>query len=276
MDTPDLPAEARSSADGRRRVQPGEFDSDFLRRELDKVESLSAAQKVQRLAENDIILTLQLQQFSTETDEWRELAAALLEYGYAVFLAWTVTGQVRGMAARHGRGGVWGIERLPERLRLPEDQAHDLVMDLLLVSVDRFRVRTLMAGRWSAIGGASLTTFFVGRCLMELPDVYEQWDRKQVRTFGLRGDGVHVDDGRFSTNPAEPAIDAATLDDIFDGGANTDEEVRAMFELQHCGYSLTEIAEMLSAAGHQATEASVRTRMSRARSDAARRRARDA
>lgn len=275
MDTRDPPDEPEPPPAGFGHVQPGDeqrsSDTAGLRAALDEVESLTAAQRLQRLAENDIVLRLQLTSFDPATDDWRELAGALIEYGYPIFMAWTVTGSVRGMAARHGGSGVWGIAKLPEMLKLPSEQAHDLVMDLLEVAVNRFRTRTLLASRWSAIGGASLTTFFIGRCLMELPDVYEQWNRKQLRTFGLRPDGAEIDDNRPGSNPAGLALTGVTIDAVFDGGPHTDDEVRAMFELQQLGFTLTEIADMLTSAGHPHTEGKVRTRMSRARADATRR-----
>ena len=275
MSTADPP----SSEPRRRRqdVQPAdphleETVDHALLAELDKIENLTAAQKLERLAESDIVRHLALQGFNPTSDDWKELAGALIEYGYSVFMGWTVTGVVRNIAARaNGGQGVFGLGRIPEGLQLPPERAHDLVMDLLEVSIEKFRTHTLAKNRWSPTGGASLKTFFVGRCLMSLPDVFEHWDRRQIRPYGLHRDDLPDEDGRFGKNPAAHAVATATIDYIFDGGPHTSIEVRAMFELQQLEWSLEEIAEALSDAGYPNTVASVRTKMSRARRDARRR-----
>lgn len=121
--------------------------------------STAAAEKLERPAESDIILQFGLQGFDPDCADWKTLAAGLIVHGYSVLMAWPVTGSIRAMAARANSGaGVRGIERLPEVLQLPEEQAHDLVMDLLEFAVDRFRSLSLAQHRWSPTGGASLRT----------------------------------------------------------------------------------------------------------------------
>lgn len=251
------------------RVQPDNHDPELLDG-LEEFEDEESARRLQRLVEEEIVLDLQLAGFDTSSPEWQEFASALAEYGYSVFMGWLISGVVYEMAAKHGGGrGVFGLERLPAALRLRPDDAHAVAADLVIRSIAAFRERTLMnpnpEKRWRADGGASIKTFFVGRCLMELPDVYQRWARQEGRflTQGARyaaleqenPPGQHVDTESAGTASAE-------LDRI---RSDTDTETVAMFELQFMGYSYEEIAEMLSSVGDPVTTAHVRSRMSRAR-----------
>lgn len=254
------------------RVQPHDSDPELLDG-LAEFEDEESARRLQRLVEEEIVLDLQLGGFGTATPEWQEFAAALAEYGYSVFMGWLISGVVYEMAAKHGGGrGVFGLEKIPAALRLRPDDAHAVSADLIIRSIAAFREKTLMNPnpdkRWRADGGASIKTFFVGRCLMELPDIYQRWARQEsrfrsqvARYAALEQDdrpGWHVD-----TESAGSA--AAELDRI---RRATDTETVAMFELQLIGYSYDEIAEMLSSVGAPVTPAQVRSRMSRARSAA--------
>lgn len=242
-----------------------------LFRELCRFEQLTEAQRLERLTERNIITTLQLCNFQVSSAEWQELAQALAEYGYAVFVGWGITGALYRVAAQHAGGrGVYGLGKIPENLRLGEDNARALAAELLMVAIEAFRSKSLMDPRrtWSPTGGASLKTYFVGRCLMELPDVYVEWDRRERRPIhDHAGPDLTVDDGRHGPNPADQAEASARVAELVDG----DGVIRVMFELQQAGYSLQEIAEMLTAAGIQVSEGSIRTRMSRFRTTARRR-----
>ena len=250
-------------------LQPRDSDSELLYG-LEEFEGQDSARRLQRLVEQEIILDLQLQGFDTSTPEWRVFANALAEYGYSVFKGWLISGTIHKMAAQHGGGrGVFGLNKIPETLRLSADNAHAVAADVVIQSIVAFRDKTLMNPRpdkrWRPDGGASIKTFFVGRCLMELPDIYRRW-AKQEHRFGRQGaryaaleqeqpSGQHID-----TESAGSA--AAMLECLRQGNDNA---TMAMFELQEAGYSYDEIAEMLSSVGVAVTTAQVRTRMSRAR-----------
>jgi hypothetical protein len=108
---------------------------------------------------------------------------------------------------------------------------------------------------------------------MSLPDVYQRWHRGEMQTHGLRLDDRHPDLTAGGRNPAAIVAARNTIDEVFngDGRVVTSDEVRAMLELQAWGWSYEEIAEALDDAGYPNTEATVRTKMTRARSDARRR-----
>ncbi|HSH60734.1 MAG TPA: hypothetical protein VK988_14075 [Acidimicrobiales bacterium] len=246
-------------------LQPSDEDgSDAeLTEELQRFEDLPAAQRLERLADQEIVQTLEWRSFDRTCSEWKELASALVEYGYSVFIGWLVTGVVHRMAANHGGGrGVYGLNKIPENLQLMGDGAHELAAELMIAAVEAFRTKTLMAHKWRPTGGASLKTFFVGRCLMTLPDVYYRLERGTRRSMSqLRNAEHRLDDGRHSVNPLDSAVASATLDEVCAG----DDRLAAMFRLQDAGYSLTEIADMFDT-----SEGAIRTKMSRARTAARR------
>jgi len=244
-------------------LQPRGTTEEELHQELAEVEDTATADRLARLAaDHEIILELQLAGFDPDTDEWKEFATVLAEYGYGVFMGWGISGVVRQMAAGHAGGrGVLGMAKLPEDLQLDRDDAHAVAAELIEVAIEAFRSKTLLhrdpSKRWSPTGGASLKTFFIGRCLMELPDVFDKWNRRERRA--LRPSDVDHD-----AQARQYAREQ--LDDMFVGA---DPLIRPMFELHDQKYTYEEIADMLSAStGKTITAKKVRTDMSRFRAAA--------
>lgn len=253
-----------SSDNGKRAMQPRQdpavgAGNDDGTDALAQFERSFGAKRIERMAETQIVERLRLVEFNPTSDLWRRFSGALIEYGYAVFVAWGVTGTLYLHAAQHGRGrGVRGLTKIPETLKLNHDEATALAGDLLTVSIEAFRTRSLPT--WSPTGRASLKTYFIGRCLMELPGVYVVWNSRERKRVPIDR-FISVDDGRHGDWPSDQAERRVLLDALFNG----DDLVRAMFELQQDGYSLQEIAEILSTPDHPLTEAAVRTRMHRLR-----------
>jgi hypothetical protein len=227
-------------------------------------------------ADAAIVERLRASDFAVTSPEWAELAAQLINYGYSVCKGWLMTGQVYRAAADLGSSGVRGLSRVPRDLKLQEDDAHDLATTLLEASIERFRL-TLREGQWQAAGGASLSTFFIGRCLMQLPDVYERWRRQQDRWARevIDVDVIHLADRRFSTDPdpADIALAEAELDELLPRERFGD--VRFMIKLSQSGYTMSDIAKYFTDAGTPHSEAKVRTSISRARKWARERRDRN-
>jgi DNA-directed RNA polymerase specialized sigma24 family protein len=220
------------------------------------------AEIVRRLAEDDFALT---------SPTWTKLAEVLIEYGYSVLKGWLIAGEIYEQAAKLGQGGVRGLPRIPRDLRLRVDDAHDVAASLLEAAIQRFR-QTLREGRWQPDQKASLRTFFVGRCLMELPDAYQRWQRQQDRWANESPDADVFDvvDSRLSDDPSEAAITAVYFDQALSDEEH--EHVRVMFKMAYNNYTVAEIAEYFTNKGFPCTEAMVRTRISRARVRARRRR----
>lgn len=104
--------------------------------------------------------------------EWDRFATTLAGYGFQVMVAWIETGQV--------------FDRLQEKTRhirlkppsdgraLSGDVAEELAVETVGRALRAFRTVLEQQG-WSASRGASLHTFFIGRCLFRFPAVYRRW-----------------------------------------------------------------------------------------------------
>jgi hypothetical protein len=184
----------------------------------------------ERLADQRIVEKLRSCGF--DGPEWRVLACALMEYGYTVLVVWACKGTLGQHAARHrGLGGA----RVPINLQLDADEAHALATEVVLVAREKFRTRSLP--RWRPTGGASLRSYFIGRCLMELGDVYRVWYAREVRPLPI--DHTRIDDGRYGARPDEEAVAMVLTDRMLD----RDPDLCRALQLQAQGYKLEEIAE---------------------------------
>lgn len=226
-----------------------------------------SARRLSRLADDEIIRRLGLQGFDKSTDDWAVLAGALIEYGYGVFVGWGIGGLLHQKAAAQGRTGVRGLSKIPDDLRLLPDDAHALAVEVLLVSVETFRTKTLMGPpdrRWNSASGASLMTFFIGRCLMELPDVYKRWARTNERAAAEINRFNELDgiDAHHVVDPEHLAVVAVELEEAL---AATGPAAEAMLKLQAAGYTRREIAELLTTPERVLDEDAIRTDLYRAR-----------
>jgi hypothetical protein len=207
---------------------------------------------------------------------WQRLAHALIDYGYGVLLGKLA---VPGEINRTARGlGVRGMAKLPPDLWLEGDRALELTTIVLTRSVPKFH-QTLAQRRWDPAGGASLASFFIGRCLLELPDTYQLW-RRQTRPSAPGGGlriGVHgepdaaggsrdeIAEDRLvalTPGPADETLARAGAAEIL---RRLPAETRHMLLLRADGYTMAEIAVELSGGGRCYTAATVRSRLHRAR-----------
>lgn len=235
-------------------LKPG---GDGLADDLVEFERSAEAERLARLAaDQDLVSTLQWCNFDRTTPEWQKLAEALVEYGYSVFMGWLIKGEVY-QRARDRR--VRGLKRLPEALRLQRDDAHGLAAELMIVSVEAFRVNVLIRNVWRSSGGASLKTFYIGQSLFQLPDAYQRWARQEKM-----GIAVEVSDPtqrlrrEQELDPAKKVGDRLAVTTLL--SRISDSKARAMFDLLSQDYTYDAIAEALDT-----TEAAVRTRVSRVR-----------
>lgn len=275
---------------------PDVYLTDALREaEATDRQAAEAAERLERfMADADLLTQLQLVEFGLDTPEWREFAGMLVQYGYGVFVGWCLGGLLRIKAFAHGDRGVHGAQRLPEADKpFSRDDASEFAAELMIYSVPRFRDKTLMSPvhdrRWSAQGGTSLKSFFIGRALMDAPDTWTRLERDRRRASGAIDHREwkpdprkpsptspevnsprtleHLD-SRRAIDPARHAVAGIQLDEIFVDDALE----RFMHEYRQDGYSIREITEILNQAGHAVTTAAVRTRMTRLNAKARRNR----
>lgn len=102
----------------------------------------------------------------------------MYRYAISVLRNWLRTGKIFAACREIGIGlppppPGWADEEYA-------DDREDLVMRTVVRAMNSFRQRALVEGVWRPDGGASLRTFFIGRCKGEFANVYRAWHRKQA------------------------------------------------------------------------------------------------
>lgn len=106
--------------------------------------------------------------------DWERFRTALAEYGLAVICAWIVSGRIFAECRRKGFGAI------VRRKCAANDEALELAGETVAVSLQFFRDKVLVPGRWDMSKGASLNTYFVGACIRHFPNVYLRSDGEDI------------------------------------------------------------------------------------------------
>lgn len=170
-----------------------------------RVPSFTEEEHLERLrADVDAVLTLQLSNFSDEA--WEPLATALVEYGFAVMRAWTASGRIfKELAASRSFAKV----SPPPEGWLTSEEAESIAGEVVTLALRAFKEDVLAKGVWDARRGASLSTFFVGQCKLQFPNVFRRWRDGEERARAWRDldpTGVHLH-GHAPRDPARAVQD---------------------------------------------------------------------
>ena len=175
----------------------------------------SEADRIDRLAgDRDLIGELRRRGF--DGPEYERAAEELVRYGLSVVTAWIRTGTIFEKVARRARP----VERPPDGA-LDDSEALSMAGEVVTVALAHFRDDVLVPGRWDPARGASLTTFFVGQCLLRFPNIYRQWVQQVPRTRAAsfdevnheRPSGQQVEDDVITSRAAETALACVRSDD---------------------------------------------------------------
>ncbi|MET8848457.1 hypothetical protein [Amycolatopsis sp. NPDC004625] len=196
----------------------------------------------------DLDLRNELAQADFEGGGWDLFANELAKYGIAVMVVWMRTHRIFAECARvfgARRGKKFGLPAPPHDWSA-EDHA-DLSALVVAKALATFKQRALLDEGWSASGGASLSTYFIGTCIYEFPNLYKQWHAQH--TAALHGPARRVV-GVISGSPADPAATVTQADQARRALAGLpDRKTRIVVKLVADGYTQDEIAEALSASG---------------------------
>lgn len=238
---PDPHTEAAGDGGGQR-LQPA-----VHARDLGAFRHTAEARRLEMM-EADAALMLRLSVEGFEGTTWRRVAEALVEYGFTVMRSWVVTGHVFVKLREKGRpldAPAAGI---------PRDDALELAKDTVAEAIVHFRDRVLKRGVWDPAKGASLTTYFIGNCLMfQFPNMYRTWRSERARSARIDS----VIDGDDRDNPImllpsrdDPQHEVVSRDHTQRATAEilepvTGETNRTILRLRAEGFGVDEIAELL-------------------------------
>jgi DNA-directed RNA polymerase specialized sigma24 family protein len=127
---------------------------------------------------------------------------------------------------------------------LSAEDVEDLTQETVSLALRRFADRGRAGRGWAAEGGASLTTFFVGGCVLAFGEVYARWAGRERRRQDAETalDGVLC--GTWPGREPDPA-DVVAARDRLAHVLPDDPRERAAVLLAAVGYSHGEIAEAL-------------------------------
>jgi hypothetical protein len=179
--------------------------------------------------------------------EYDIFAGELAAYGYPVILGWLRRGEIWKHCADRGRP-LRPTDADRETLASVFDERLELALETVGEALKFFRDRVLRTGRWSHEGGATLTTFFIGACLLVFPTVFRRWQAARQRwSRALASEALHCPEGRTladlpGTDPADAvASRAAVMSELASMPAGT----RATAALVLDGMSFAEAGQSL-------------------------------
>ena len=222
-------------------------------RQLDRAAGRPAARSMARL-QGDADLHARLAAAGFEGSDWDRFADVLVEYGWAVLRAWISSGVINRQVFE--RTGIW-LKQPPSQISLEEGES--LSGLVIAEALNRFRDRVLRAERWDHNRGASLSTYWIGYCLLRYPDTYRRWLTEQ-RHWHLANKLVQGDptDGIASASP-DPAGQIELEAELADALSSIQVDMtKQLLQLKAQGYSHIEIAELLDC-----TTKSIESRLAR-------------
>jgi hypothetical protein len=116
----------------------------------------------------DIALRHELAYDMFHGPNWNKVAGRLVEYGLAVIKSWL---QTRKMWKQCKENRCW--PGAPPDV-LSEDDCAELANETVARAINTFQDKAMTRGGWRPERGASLSTYFIGRCVFAFPNVYRK------------------------------------------------------------------------------------------------------
>lgn len=179
--------------------------------------------------------------------DWDRYAEALAGYGVAVMKAWLCTGYIFALSSAKNRP-VKPTDEDREALRttptLREDIAHAVVVQGLIL----FRTTALAGKGWNPEGGASITTYFMGACVLSFANEFNRHQRSEHRwRMGSQAAPSRLPDeanSMWSTSDSDPAGIVVGNDSVARLMDSLSTREKEMLKLRLEGYEFAEIAEI--------------------------------
>ena len=102
-------------------------------------------------------------------------------YGYPVILAWLRRGTILEKHCTDRGRPLHPSDMDREILEREFEERLDLALETVAEDLRFFRDGVLRAEWWSFEGGATLTTYFIGACLLVFPNVFLRWQADERR-----------------------------------------------------------------------------------------------
>lgn len=206
------------------------------------MQDLSREEQIDRLA-GDRELIKDLREANWSGPEWDFVANVLAEYGLGVLGGWAR----RGLIEARCRQKKLQFRPLPSQVWDDIDQCEDLVSDIVARALRNFQKNLLPRGQWDPARGASLTTYFVGQCLIQYCNATQRWWTAHQDAV-QNADVLSTSDLDSQAPPVDPGIvegEVLTRMVAFQLLATRPARSRRALEMSAFGYSYREIAAEL-------------------------------
>jgi DNA-directed RNA polymerase specialized sigma24 family protein len=183
-----------------------EREPEFDGEEQQDADAAAAASHLLRLGSDRALYDLLAAQGFTGA-RYEMFRAELAAYALPIMRAWLRRGLIFAYCKQKGRP-VAASEIDRRDLAQVVDERIGLANETVAAALNMFHDKALVGGGWSAKGGASLTTYFVGACVGEFPGIFRKWRtaRRNWRTaMGIDGEGRVVDHALHPSIGEDPA-----------------------------------------------------------------------
>lgn len=195
---------------------------------------------------SDVEITIMLRKAGRDSGLVQQLRNVLLDFGI---------GTLTRLASEHvlfDRLRQWRIKLPPPPESYPSD-VRQIIFVAVYTAAPKFIDEAIFQGRWHPSGGASLATYFVGKCFYSFAAEYRQYCREErdvnVELTGASSPDVddpsriYLGGSVLSRDPETTAILRDDVERLFPKGAPSN--VRLIFLLAANGFTQREIAEEL-------------------------------
>jgi DNA-directed RNA polymerase specialized sigma24 family protein len=137
-----------------------------------------------RLAEADLVERVRFEIHlggKYDGPAYRQLFDDLWRYAWPVIKVFLRTNRMNQVLRRYAPYRNFAIS--PEDmvvLSRSEAERDALAVDIISRAVENFRTRAILKRKWSATGGASLRTWFIGTCALSYPRAYTRWSKNRT------------------------------------------------------------------------------------------------
>ena len=253
---------------------PAGASSVFLNRKLEDADitdgvpvgsyrdAVQAAEKSLRRAQDAALFqVLAEQEFAGRS--YRRFEDELARYGLSVMKGWLFTGHIfQVTSSRHIM--VMKNDALLHEVSASADARDELANATVAVALTKFRKMAAAGTGWKPDGGASLTTYFMGACVLAFPNEWrrlvvanEKWRRQTSASVESEMPNVVAEERGFDTgqtigrNPATIAVSRAHSEQLINTLKPREQKIVLATD---AGYSQEEIAEMFGEKSKRAVE----------------------
>jgi len=202
-----------------------------------------------RLADRQLVEQLRQGNFSGQQYDY--FANDLCRYGLSVMRGWLRTGHIFSLLRERGIDVQASVEEL-EELALDREVREEIITMTVPVALDKFHEQALVQGGWDPAKGASITTYFMGACVLTFANIYRSHRRQRGRWKRQDDSEAVIYDLQRRFDDTEAGVVGAAV--LRERLATYSDRERRIIAATLIGHSQEEIVEMYAETSVRAVE----------------------